>query len=105
MFSIHSAKADGGHLTLSVAGELDFTNGYQLHEAVTAALTTPGIRDLVIDLDDLRFMDSVGISTLLAGWRQAHTQGTTFRIARPTRSVTQILETTGTLTLLAGEMP
>jgi anti-anti-sigma factor len=68
-------------------------------------LTTPGIRDLVIDLNDLRFMDSVGISTLLAGWRQAHTQGTTFRIVRPTRSVTQILETTGTLTLLTGDTP
>ncbi|MGH3434388.1 MAG: STAS domain-containing protein [Thermocrispum sp.] len=55
----------GPSVVLRIAGEIDMTTAGRLEEAVALALTNEP-RRLVLDLSDVAFFSSAGISTLVA---------------------------------------
>ncbi|HKA02899.1 MAG TPA: STAS domain-containing protein [Acidimicrobiales bacterium] len=60
---------------LSVAGEVDMATAPRLHDAlVQLAAEHPGAR-VVIDLDGVAFLDSLGLGVLLGGLRRMRTTG------------------------------
>ena len=63
----------GATLNLAVAGELDASNAPELRAEIFA-VGTDWAR-LVIDLTDLTFIDSVGLSTLVAAKKLSREQG------------------------------
>ncbi|MDO0929435.1 STAS domain-containing protein [Streptomyces sp. TG1A-8] len=56
---------------LAILGELDYDNASQLRELLTTLALRPGQR-LVLDLAEMEFCDSSGITALIAARNLAH---------------------------------
>jgi anti-anti-sigma factor len=84
----------GGTLNLVVSGELDAARAPELRSAILAAS-----RDcdcLVIDLSDLRFIDSIGLSVLVGARKLSRKKGfELFVIPSTHEEVTGIFAVTG----------
>jgi anti-sigma B factor antagonist len=88
---------DGGR-TLTVDGEIDVTNSGTLDEVLRRALHNA--LELVIDLRGLRFVDSSGIRSLVAGARHASANGCELVVRRPRSEAWRVLELTGLKSVL-----
>lgn len=62
-----------------VAGELDLATSSRLDKALTSALTDAD--DVVLDLSKVTFIDSTGLSTILAGVSASQLNGGTLAIS------------------------
>jgi anti-sigma B factor antagonist len=82
--------------TVALRGEIDVLTVDQVRVALTGALATHPA-ELVVDLTDLRFIDSTGLGALIAGFQRARDAGVPFRLAHPTPAVRQILVLSGLL--------
>lgn len=92
-----------GLLTLAVAGELDLASAEALRDAVTGAVKSDEVHAILIDLEGLTFLDSTGIGTLVAGWRQAIDSGKQLRVDRAHGMAREVLRITGVWPTLTGE--
>ncbi len=79
----------------SVHGEIDADNCREFGEALLDE--SGGAPDLVVDLSELTFIDSSGISELLKAVEAARGRGQTLRLRQPTPAVHRVLEITGLL--------
>ncbi|WP_410588240.1 STAS domain-containing protein [Amycolatopsis sp. lyj-23] len=89
-----TAHHSGGHVVLAVAGEVDLLSAPVLGDGVTAALAeAPEL--LVIDLSEVSFLASIGITVLLEARREAGSR-TRVRVVAPERGVVnRTLQLTG----------
>jgi anti-sigma B factor antagonist len=90
----HLSLPEHGH-RLSVSGELDLATTPQL-EQQARTLLADGARSIVIDLANLKFIDSTGLRLLLVLSQQAADEGWRMLITRPSEQVRTILKITGT---------
>lgn len=79
---------------LMVAGDLDVESTPALRWALLEAFNT-GVHGVTVDLAGLRFCDSVGLSALIFGYRQAGRRGADFTVVNAREGVATILEVTG----------
>lgn len=63
-----------GAAVISVAGELDISTAPELRDAISTAIGN-GARQVVVDLDGLRFMDSAGLNVFVGAVRQLGSDG------------------------------
>lgn len=100
-----SSAAPQGMLTASVAagesgpvivlaGEVDLTSVAQL-SALLAAQLSGGVRQLTIDVSELRFADSASIRALMLAARALKERGGSLVLLRPQQSMTRLLALTG----------
>jgi anti-sigma B factor antagonist len=87
---------DTGIATVALRGEIDVLTVDQVRVALIGALAAHP-HELVVDLSDLTFIDSTGLGALIAGFQRARDAGVSFRLARPTPGVRQILVLSGLL--------
>ncbi|GGQ04151.1 STAS domain-containing protein [Streptosporangium pseudovulgare] len=87
-------RAVGDAVVVAVEGELDLFTAPFLRDEIRDAIKLDGPR-LVLDLADLSFMDSSGLSVLIEAWRLATAQSGGVRLAAPQTPVARILRTTG----------
>lgn len=92
-FEVRS-EVEAGTGRLTVVGELDIATKPQLEEAAHAALAR-GARDLTIDLTELSFMDSSGLSLLITLNSRARDEGWTLRLLKPLGPALTIITLTG----------
>jgi anti-sigma B factor antagonist len=86
---------------IAVSGELDLASADQLDQAIRDAERS-ATGWIVIDLDDLTFIDSTGLSVLLQARRRATDDGSNLRFVRSRhQQVTRLLSLTETTELLA----
>ncbi len=91
--TVGSAERDGA-FHISLRGELDVSTAPRFN----AALSDPRIRrchTLVVDLSELTFMDSTGLSAVLVGEMHARTRGQRFAVVRGPRHVQELFRLTG----------
>jgi anti-sigma B factor antagonist len=89
-FSVTSRDIKGGRV-FAFRGELDISNADGLIEQITG----PAGSFVVIDLSELTFVDSSGLSAILtARWRVIR-DGGMLVLSRPRRNVQALLEMTG----------
>ncbi|WP_433499559.1 anti-sigma factor antagonist [Sphaerimonospora sp. CA-214678] len=81
-------------VVVAVEGELDLFTAPFLRDEVRDAIQKDG-PTLVLDLTDLSFMDSSGLSVLIEAWRLATSEGGIVSLAAPQPPVARILRTTG----------
>ncbi len=81
-----------------LAGEMDFTSVEAARRAV--AELQAGTRRVVLDLSRVTYCDAAGIRFLLAARRRASEAGTDLTVRHPHRSVSRVLDLTGTLDLV-----
>ena len=92
--SVVTGDSDGGPYTLVVlAGEADVTNSGALRELLDAEVAKEP-RTLVIDLSELRFMDSSALHALLRVNRSLDRQGGVLALVSPQAAVAKILRLT-----------
>jgi anti-sigma B factor antagonist len=95
----------GGESTvrLSAAGEVDSSSAPVLRSEIDAVLNRP-VREVVLDLDEVTFLDSAGLSTLAAAHRCARERDVRLRVLASGRAVVRPLEITGLWDLLGAEL-
>jgi anti-sigma B factor antagonist len=89
---------------VKVSGELDAATVETLHTCVEGL--GPSVSDgiVVADLSDLTFIDSTGISGMIAAAKGLRERGATFTIVNCQPNVRRTLEITGTLDFLTTGM-
>ena len=68
-FRIGQVRLEDGGVVVEVSGELDICSSHTLREKLTAASVLSASR-LVVDLSELRFIDSTGIGVLAMAARR-----------------------------------
>lgn len=92
-FEVRS-EFEAGTGRLTVIGELDIATKPRLEEAAHAMIAR-GARELTIDLSELSFMDSSGLSLLIVLNKLARSEGWTLRLLKPAGPALTILTLTG----------
>lgn len=73
---------------IAVGADLD-----DLREAIAAALQLPGAR-VILDLEELSFIDSAGLGEMVASRRRAKSAGRTLVLAAPRGKVRDLMDLT-----------
>jgi anti-anti-sigma factor len=87
-------RDDGRAAVITVSGELDLASSAALEEEV-ARVTRSDVAQVVIDLRELEFMDSTGLSTLVKAHQRAEDAGKEFGLVRGPQQVQRLLSLTG----------
>jgi anti-sigma B factor antagonist len=80
--------------TIQVGGEVDFATCPQL-QAVLAELVDRGCHQLIVDLEQVSFLDCAGIRVLVDARRRVQQHGGSLRLVRPRPIVWRVLALTG----------
>ena len=73
-------KPVGESVTVVIAGELDHCAAPQIRHMLDDLIRDPGVTDMVLDLENLTFMDSSGIGVLLGRLRILQSRGGTLSV-------------------------
>ncbi len=79
---------------IRLLGELDMSTAPQLREELLR-LTSDGARMVTVDLSELAFVDSTGLSVLITGLKRLRQQGGEMALRSPTPGTRRVLEITG----------
>jgi anti-anti-sigma factor len=85
-------QADSARLIL--AGELDIATAPEVDQAVRGMLSD-GVRDLIVDLHDLRFIDSSGLRLLILLNERATAEDWSLKLIRPSDRSLSVFQITG----------
>jgi anti-anti-sigma factor len=94
------SRSDGDKALLIVGGELDLAASPALDVELTKTLTSDASL-VVVDLRDLEFIDSTGLSVLVRAHKQAEHSGKRFALVNGSHQVRRLLDLTG----VAKQMP
>lgn len=92
-------SAEDGRAVVTLAGECDLTVRDALTTALLAAVDSAPV--IVVDLAELRFIDSSGVHSLITGHHAAQRQGRRLQVVNARGTVARVLEMTGVSELLA----
>ena len=84
----------GDQAMINVGGEIDLATSPQL-QAVLVVLVDRGLHQLIIDLDQVSFLDCAGIGMLVDARRRVQEHGGSLKLVRPAPLVRRVLEVTG----------
>ena len=101
-FEIEVSSAEGEIKVVAVRGELDFDEAPAL-EQVLAELRAEGEREVVVDLSELMFIDSSGISVLVGAARAVSADRGMLVVASPTPHVQRVFDIVRLVELVAIE--
>jgi anti-sigma B factor antagonist len=93
-----SVQRHGDRATIQVGGEVDLATCPQL-QAVLGELVDGGFHHLIIDLEQVSFLDCSGIRVLVYARRRVQEHSGSVRLARPTPFVWRVLALTGMTTV------
>lgn len=91
-------SVESGRATVSLAGECDLTVQEELTKVLMAAIATS--RPVVLDLDQLTFLDSSGVHALVTAHQAARAEGVALRAVNARGVVAELLGLTGVADLL-----
>ena len=86
---------DDGTVELAIAGDVDLSVADELRNQAVDLLDGPGTNALRINLADVTFIDSTGLSVLIAVGNAATERGSTLTLAAPSSRVLRVLEIAG----------
>jgi anti-sigma B factor antagonist len=87
---------------LVLSGELDVVSAPELAQCLNEALAEDHAR-VTLDLSDLQFVDSAGVSVLIRAKQAAEAGGRTLVLLRPTEQVERVFALVGLAEWLAVE--
>jgi anti-anti-sigma factor len=93
-----SVQRHGDRATIQVGGEVDLATCPQL-QAVLGELVDRGFHHLIIDLEQVSFLDCSGIRVLVHARQRVQEHSGSVRLARPTPPVWRVLALTGMTTV------
>ena len=84
----------GSETLVSLSGELDLSSAPPLRELLSRVLDDDRLHRLVVDLSDLIYLDSTGLSVFVTAHKRASASGVEFSLANPKPSVGQLFKVT-----------
>ena len=87
-----------GTVVVSVGGDLDLDTSATLKQRLLHLIRRTAT-EVVVDMDGLAFLDSFGLSALIAAWREADLQGIKFALASVPDQASRVLQITNTAPL------
>ncbi|HWG99259.1 MAG TPA: STAS domain-containing protein [Pilimelia sp.] len=103
--SLIRTRLSDGVVEITPRGEIDVDTAFEVREAVVAALTEERPTRIQLNLRLVTFIDSVGISAMVAGFQAAEVSGVRLVVVRPSRFVHRQLWVTGLLGLFGAPEP
>jgi anti-sigma B factor antagonist len=103
--SIKTSALANGAVEVSLEGEIDVENAYEIREAVAVQLAGPRPNRIELNMEHVTFIDSVGISALVAAFQLASVSGVKLVVTRPNRFAHRQLWVTGLLGLFGSPAP
>lgn len=91
-------------LCVRVGGELDHHTAVNLKDQITEEITKSNIRNLIINLEELHFMDSSGIGVLLGRYNQIKDQGGRMVLCCALPAIVKLLEMSGIFKIMTLEV-
>lgn len=79
-------------------GDIDVLHVNQLRDAFADAIGR-GPNELVVDMAELAFIDSMGLGVIITGYRRAVRDGIRVRLARPSPFARKLLQAMGMLAM------
>lgn len=95
-FSTSTEEREGSIWVLRARGELDVATAPRLASAVDAALES-GAHNVLLELDDVTFLDSSGIREIVRARKQLKERGGRLVVDGASGAVQQVLEVSGLL--------
>ncbi|MCX7677675.1 MAG: STAS domain-containing protein [Spirochaetes bacterium] len=95
----YTIKEETSTITITIEGAMELRSIKEFQNKVTE-LASSKARDIVLDLKDVEYIDSTGISVLIALHRQQKQNGKSLRILNPTQRVASLLELSSLAELL-----
>jgi anti-anti-sigma factor len=96
----HDTGSEAAHSRIRLTGELDMSCSDDLLTAVTSVVASDITGTVIVDLDNVSFIDSVAVRTLLEGYRAADEAGKSLQIRNAHGVVREILSILGLLLIL-----
>ncbi|BCY05177.1 STAS domain-containing protein [Actinoplanes sp. L3-i22] len=93
--SIRTTLADDGAVTVTVVGEIDFSNSDEVAEAIRDAIADWSPPTVHVDLRDATFIDSTGLGALIEGYRAATESNVRYLVINPSPTFRRVLTVTG----------
>jgi len=94
-----NGEAIGTSVVIGVAGELDAQSGAQLRTLLAQAFEgRPG--EVVVDLSEVEFIDSVGLSVLVTAHNRGESQTIPFTVRSPSPPCQRVFEITRLIDVL-----
>ncbi|HEX5587296.1 MAG TPA: STAS domain-containing protein [Acidimicrobiia bacterium] len=97
--SLEVSADHAGRVVIAVAGEVEMTTAPQLADCILEHTTT----DVVVDLSEVTFLDSTGITALVHGYNELRKQGHTMRTTGERDVILRVLEISGLDGLFHGD--
>ncbi len=92
-FDVYLDRVDGEY-RLRLSGELDLATAPWLRDHL-AEIASNGAGCVVVDLSDLSFIDSTGLSVLVGGWKRLRERGGDLVLKSPSPAVAKVLDIAG----------
>jgi anti-anti-sigma factor len=93
-FTLRSEVRDAS-LEVTLAGELDMAAAFAFESEVDRLLAARGVREVVLDLADVDFVDSAGLGALLSIRERTKQLGIGLALERVSAPVQRVLDLTG----------
>jgi anti-sigma B factor antagonist len=103
--SITTSTLASGAVEVAPEGEIDVENAYEIREAVAAQLAGARPSRIELNMQHVTFIDSVGISALVAAFQLASVGGVKLVVTRPSRFAHRQLWVAGLLGLFGSPTP
>lgn len=84
-FELRTTSNGGDAVVFTVLGEVDMTTAPELSKAFAGVVGT--VRRVVVDLSDVIFLDSTGLSALVRGRRELGGDDVDLRVVAPPSSI------------------
>jgi anti-sigma B factor antagonist len=95
LFEARAEAAHDGVVVVRVAGEVDLTVSAALERTLLDASAATGVRTVIVDLEDLRFLDSSGVHALVKAYLASRSAGRTYTVRGASGVVARVLQITG----------
>jgi anti-anti-sigma factor len=103
--SIETSTLRDGVLEIVLRGEVDVDTAHEVRDVFATALAQGRPSRIELNLRRVSFIDSVGISALVAGFQTAEVSGVKLVVTEPSRFVHRQLWVTGLLGLFGAPDP
>ncbi len=103
--SITTSTLAGDVVEVAPGGEIDVENAYEIREAVAGLLAGGRPARIELNMQNVTFIDSVGISALVAAFQLAAVSEVKLIVTRPSKFAHRQLWVTGLLGLFGNPQP
>lgn len=103
--AIDVSRAGGGVVEISPRGDIDVEGASEVRDVVAEVLAKSRPFRIELNLREVTFIDSVGISALVAGFQTAEVSGVKLVVTQPSPFVHRQLWVTGLLGLFGAPEP